>query len=115
MSAEPWKEFWDDLGVASLRFADVGLAPEASDKEIWHLCQARELVLLTGNRNARGSDSLEQTIRHYNTATCLPVLTLANSDEVFHSRAYADRMIDRLLDFLMRIDALRGTGRLYLP
>jgi hypothetical protein len=30
-------------------------------------------------------------------------------------RDYADRVIDVLLDSSLRIDALRGSGRLYLP
>jgi hypothetical protein len=115
MSGEPWKEFWEDVKVPSLKFSDVGLAADARDNTVWHLCQAEQLVLITGNRNARGPDSLQETIRLHNTDNSLPVLTLADDQQVFHSRAYADRVIERLLDFLDRIELLRGTGRLYLP
>jgi len=115
MSGEPWQEFWEDLRIPALQFPDVGLAPDVGDSAVWHLCQTQELVLITGNRNARGPDSLEATIRRHNAASCLPVLTLADPEQVFHSREHADRVIDRLLDFLTRVDDLRGTGRLYLP
>jgi hypothetical protein len=115
MAAEPWQEFWHELQIPSLRFADVGLAVDAIDSRIWRVCQAEELVLLTGNRNARGPDSLQETIRLHNSPTCLPVLTLADPQRLFHSREYVDRVIDRLLDYLERIEDLRGAGRLFLP
>jgi hypothetical protein len=115
MAGEPWKEFWEHLQIPFLKFADVGLPPGASDRVVWNLCQAQEMILITGNRNARGPDSLQETIRQQNTETSLPVLTLADPQHVFHSRAYADQVIDRLLDFLGRIESLRGTARLYLP
>jgi hypothetical protein len=34
----------------------------------------------------------------------LPVFTIANVPHLRHSRDYTNRVIDRLLDFLMRID-----------
>jgi hypothetical protein len=43
------------------------------------------------------------------------VFTIADAERVRHSREYADRVIASLLDALLRIDSLRGTGRLYLP
>jgi hypothetical protein len=43
------------------------------------------------------------------------VFTIANLPQLRASRQYADRVIDKLLDALLRIDALRGTGRLFLP
>jgi hypothetical protein len=45
----------------------------------------------------------------------LPIFTIADVPHLRASQAYAHRVIDRLLDSLLRIDALRGTGRLYLP
>jgi len=115
MSAEPWREFWEDAKVPYLHFTDVGLALDAPDDEVWRTCQNSDLVLITGNRNARGVHSLHETIRLNNTSTSLPVLTLADSQRIFHSRSYADQVIDRLLDYLERIEDLRGTGRLFLP
>jgi hypothetical protein len=115
LQAEPWKLFWDDLRLPCFHFADVGLAPAATDTEVWELCQQRQLVLITDNRNQNDPDSLEMTIRTRNTPLSLPVLTIANVPHLRHSPEYADRVIDRLLDFLMRMDGLRGTGRLFLP
>ena len=47
--------------------------------------------------------------------TSLPVLTIADPRRVTHDPAYADAIASRLLDFLERIESLRGTGRLFLP
>src|SRR5437867_3281606 len=55
------------------------------------------------------------TIQQRTTATSLPVFTIGNVSHLRYSRQYADRVIDKLLDALLRIDALRGTGRIYLP
>lgn len=115
MQAEPWKLFWDHLQLRYARFADVGLLSESLDSLVWETCQREELVLITDNRNKKDSDSLEATIQTRNTPTSLPVFTIANVPLVRKSREYADRIIDKLLDSLLRIDALRGTGRLYLP
>ena len=115
MQAEPWKLFWDYLHVQYVHFADVGLAPSALDSVVWETCQKEELVLITDNRNQQDLDSLEATTQTRNTPTSLPVFTIANVPHLRASRDYADRIIDKLLDALLRIDALRGSGRLYLP
>lgn|GEM_PF-3683551 len=36
MQAEPWSDFWNELGLTLRRFDEVGLAPTASDVEIWY-------------------------------------------------------------------------------
>jgi hypothetical protein len=115
MSAEPWAEFWHDLGLRALRFEDVGLSVTATDLEVWDRCQAYELVLITGNRNLSGADSLEATMRQRNTPDCLPVLTIADVNKLNASKSYAEEVVETLLDYLQRIDSLRGTGRMYLP
>ena len=115
MRAEPWLIYWDHLALPYLHFDDVDLDPEALDSNIWRLCQERELILITDNRNKDGPDSLENTIQLYSTASSLPVFTVANAQQVLHSRQYADRVIEQLFEYLMRIDTVRGTGRLFLP
>jgi len=109
-----WKEFWEPLSLPHLTFGDLGLHPRTSDADIWHLCQREQYVLITGNRNQDGPDSLEPTLRIANNPTCLPVLTLSNPGRLLHSREYAVRAAVRLLDYLLNIDRVRGTGRLYL-
>lgn len=115
MRAEPWKLFWDYLNLQYVHFADVGLASSALDSLVWETCQLQELALITDNRNKHAPDSLEATIQARNTPTSLPVFTIANVPHLRVSRVYADRVIDKLLDSLLRIEMLRGTGRLYLP
>ena len=115
MQAEPWKLFWDFLQLQYFHFSDVGLVPDTVDSLVWEVCQKQELVLITDNRNKNDPNSLEATIQAHNTPTSLPVFTIANVPHLRASRAYADRIIDKLLDALLRIETLRGTGRLYLP
>lgn len=115
MQAEPWKLFWDYLHLQYFHFADVGLEPSALDSLVWETCQKEDLVLVTDNRNKNDLDSLEAAIQTRTTPTSLPVFTIANVPHLRASRDYADRIIDKLLDSLLRIDALRGSGRLYLP
>jgi hypothetical protein len=115
MQAEPWRLFWDHLQLRYVHFTDLGLTPDALDSLVWDTCQNGELILVTDNRNRKGSDSLEATIQAHNTPSSLPVFTIANVPHLRASRGYADRVIDKLLDSLMRIETLRGTGRLYLP
>jgi hypothetical protein len=115
MQTAAWRDLWDHLDIRAFRFADVGLAPDSSDWQVWQLCQQQQLYLLTNNRNDDGPDSLEATIRALNTNTSLPVFTLADADRVYHSKDYAERVIEALFDCLLRADSLRGVGRLYLP
>ena len=61
VQAEPWKLFWDDLGIQYRHFSDVGLAPEAADSLVWETCQQEELVLVTDNRNRPLSTLTELT------------------------------------------------------
>ena len=45
MNAEPWQEFWRDLGIALFHFESMGLSPTATDLEIWLRCQADGVAL----------------------------------------------------------------------
>jgi hypothetical protein len=115
MQSPSWAGLWTDLGLVFKRFNDVGLSPTSSDREIWLTCQAEQLALITDNRNHDSPDSLEATIRQHNQANSLPVFTIADLDKFQTSRAYAERVVEGLYDYLSRIDELRGVGRLYLP
>jgi hypothetical protein len=111
----PWDEFWREAECELLTLADLGLAEDAVDSQIWRACQEEEIALITGNRNAEGPESLEVTIRQHNHEQCLPVLTLADPDRIIRDRLYAERVVERLLGVLFDLQNLRGTGRLYLP
>lgn len=115
MQAEPWALFWNHLHLTYSHFVDCKLALDAADSLVWETCQKEELALITNNRNKLDDDSLEATIRARNTPSSLPVFTISNIPHLRASREYADRVIEKLLDSLLRIDTLRGTGRLYLP
>ena len=112
---EERREFWHHLNLAVLDFEDLGLASDASDREVWERCQRRDVILVTANRNADVPDSLEATIRSRNTPDSLPVLTLANVERIRRDRQYAAEVSDRLLDYLFSIEEFVGAGRLFLP
>lgn len=113
---QTWRqEVWEFLGLASVSFTDLDLLPDASDREVWELCQREQIVLITANRNDDGPESLEATIQQHNTPQSLPVFPLANDQRVLRDRPYAERVADRLLETLFDIDSYRGTGRIYLP
>jgi hypothetical protein len=111
----PWLELWRELDCALCTFADFNLTRAATDAAIWHACQDNHVLLITGNRNADGAESLEATIRQHNVPECLPVLTLADPDRILRDMPYAESVVAHLFDVLVDVDVLRGTGRLYLP
>jgi hypothetical protein len=115
LATDPWREVWEDLNLPLRNFGDFNLSRDAQDAAIWEVCQREQLILLTENRNAEGPDSLEETIRTRNRPDSLPVFTLANAQHFLHSKAYAERVVWRFLDYLIDIEKNRGTGRLYLP
>jgi len=112
---EEWAAFWAHLGLRVVSFADLGLPANSADLLVWQRCQDEELVLLTGNRNNEGPESLEATIRTLGTPASLPVFTIGTANRVLQERAYAERVVERLIDYLLDIDKYRGAGRLYLP
>jgi hypothetical protein len=92
---------WNDLEMSTVTFEDLGLARNASDAELWRVCQREQVVLITNNRNADDPDSLEMIIRKENRADCLPVFTFANNDHVAADREYAERTAISLLEYLI--------------
>jgi hypothetical protein len=115
MMAEPWKLYWDYLQLQYLHFADAGLSIESPDLLVWTTCQEQGLVLITDNRNQDSRDLLESAIRGGTTASSIPVLTIADVQKFRHSREYVDRVVERVLEALLQIDTLLGTGRLFVP
>ena len=111
----PWDEFWRESHCQLLAFADLDLAENHTDLRVWEMCQEHGIVLITGNRNAEGPESLEMTLRQHNNPRCLPVLTLADQDRIMRDRAYAETVVETLLGILFDLDNLRGTGRLFVP
>ncbi len=111
----PWVGLWRELECVLCTFEDFDLSEDATDATIWQTCQDYDILMITGNRNAEGPESLEMTLRQWNTPDGLPVLTLADPDRIQHDCRYAEAVVERLFDILIDPGALRGTGRLYLP
>ena len=114
-SSVEWNSIWAESGWRFTSFPALGLTQDAPDSLIWHTCQNESLVLVTGNRNQRGEDSLEATLRDCITPRSLPVVTFANPDRILRERHYAELAAERLLDYLLNIEDHRGVGRLYAP
>jgi hypothetical protein len=115
MQTLAWRDLTVALDVTLRTFRDVGLDPATSDDVVWQFCQSNGYYLLTSNRNEESKDSLEATIRREGTFTSLPVFTLPLPDRVYFSPDFLERVVEKLLDYMLYADNIRGAGRLYVP
>ena len=113
--SDEWREIWLSLNLTIRTFAELSLESSASDAEIWQVCQRKQIVLITGNRNKTGADSLEETIRVHGTPTSLPVLTIAAEAGPGQPHDMPTVSLNRCCNTLLDIDNVRGAGRLWLP
>ena len=95
-------------------FREIGLPLASTDRTIWRFAQAHGMLLLTGNRNMDGANSLEQTIREENNANALPVITIARLDRIVE-RDYREACVTRLAEIGLYLDNYIGTGRQFIP
>ncbi|NJK67337.1 MAG: DUF5615 family PIN-like protein [Microcoleus sp. CSU_2_2] len=108
-------EGWLELApLRFISFEEVGLSIDSSDRIVWRFAQANQMILLTANRNMKGLDSLEQTIREENTSTSLPVVTIGNLDRL-DERNYRERCAARLVELALEIEQYRGVSRIFIP
>jgi hypothetical protein len=106
---------WVEMGLLRLvTFQELSLAVDTSDREVWRFAQERGMLLLTGNRNMTGEDSLEQAIRDENRLDSVPVVTIANLDRVVEG-PYREECATRLASICLDIDSYLGVGRVYIP
>lgn len=110
-----WLELRNYLNIRFVHFEEAGLGRETKDDVVWRFCQENQYYLLTANRNQESDDSLEATIRREGNADSLPVLTLADAERIFQSIDYLDRVVERLLEYLLYAENYRGACRLFLP
>lgn len=110
-----WREVWDAIGIVAHTFESLGISRAMPDDQLWAMCQRDGLILLTANRNLEGPESLEATIRSRATAMSLPVVTLADPVRLLKDSIYAERAAIQLMELLLDIDRMKGTGRVYLP
>lgn len=111
MGGEGWLKL---LEIPMLTFRDVGLPINSSDRSVWRFAQEKHLILLTGNRNSEGEDSLEQTIRNENTPSSLPVVTIGMVSRM-EERAYREQCAERPVEIVLNIENYLGIGRIYIP
>jgi predicted nuclease of predicted toxin-antitoxin system len=109
--AEGWLDL---LSIRFLTFQEVGLPMDSSDRIVWQFAQTNQMILITANRNMKGDDSLEQTIREENTPTSLPILTLGNPDQ-FDESSYRQKCATRLIEIFLDLDNYMGVGRIFIP
>jgi hypothetical protein len=110
-----WNEFWLDAACNIEYRERLQIADSIPDADLWRLCQERGIVLLTGNRNAEGEDSLEATIRREGKPGSLPVFTIADPRRLMRDRDYAELVAILLIERLHDLDILRGAGRQFVP
>lgn len=111
LSLEGWLDL---LPLRLVTLHDVGLSHDSSDREVWRFAQTHELVLLTANRQMRGADSLEITIRQENRADSLPVVTVGNVARLVNQK-YRVQCAVRLVEIALDIESYLGAGRVYIP
>ena len=76
--------------------------------------RAQGMILLTHNRNMKGEDSLEQTIREETAPTALPVLTIGRVERL-RERSYRERCAVRLVEIGLDVEKYLEIGRIYIP
>jgi hypothetical protein len=111
LSATGWLEW---LPLRLVRFADVGLPYDSTDRAVWRFAQASQMLLLTNNRNMEGVDALEQTIRDEGPMTALPVITLGRAERMSEG-TYREQCATRLLEIIVDLDDYRGVGQIFIP
>jgi hypothetical protein len=111
LAAEGWLALFP-LQVAT--FAQVGLPVDSGDRAVWRFAQAQGMILLTHNRNMKGEDSLEQTLREENTLTSLPIVTIGRVERL-REKSYRERCAIRLVEIAVEVENYLGTGRIFIP
>jgi hypothetical protein len=109
-----WVGLAATLAIEFIELKDIDLPADAPDGVVWLRSQEVGALLITGNRSS-GEGSLDQTIAAQGRPASLPVLTIGDPRRVIRDPAYARECVLSLLDFVDRIETLRGTGRLFIP
>jgi hypothetical protein len=111
LSTDGWLDL---LGIRFVTLREAGLAADTDDRTIWQFAQANQMLLLTANRNAKGENSLEQTIREEGNDRSLPVLTIGSLDRLIE-REYREQCSARIADVILYVENYLGVSRIYIP
>jgi hypothetical protein len=114
LESPEWVDLTATLELQFIELKDIELPTDAPDGAVWHRSQDVGALLITGNRSS-GEGSLDQTIVEQAGPESLPVLTIGDPRRVIRDPVYARECAISLLDFVERIETLRGTGRLFIP
>jgi hypothetical protein len=82
-----WREVWSALRLELKPFSELGLVPR-----------------FAGSNHYRKQSTLKPSRSKF-----------ADADRILESRPYAELVVERLLEIILDIENLRGTGRLYVP
>jgi hypothetical protein len=102
--ATGWLEL---VSIRLVPFEEFGLPGNVDDRTLWRFVQANQMLLLTENRNMKGADSLEQTIREEGTPQSLPVITIGNRNRLVQPD-YRHRCAERLVETVIDLENFRG-------
>lgn len=72
------------------------------------------MIFLTNNRNMKGRDSLEKTMREENKTDSLPIVTIGNVDRL-QERNYREQCVTKLAEIVVDLNDNLGRGRIYIP
>lgn len=114
LESPAWVDLTAALALQFIELKDVELPTDALDGAVWQRSQDVGALLITGNRSS-GAGSLDQTLAEQAGPESLPVLTIGDPRRVMRDPVYARECVISLLDFVERIETLRGTGRLFIP
>jgi len=114
-----WHGLWQPLQLQCFFFEDFGISRAAQDDDVWRFCQRESLVLLTGNRNRDGEQSLDAVIVRETSTITLPVFTIGSMQRISTDRIYLETVVIHLLEYLIDLkekpETLVGAGRIFLP
>ena len=109
------KDGWLEMvHMRLVTFADVNLPVDSTYRVLWDFDREHGMLLLTDNRNMKGEDSLEQTLREESTSDSLPVITIGSLDRMDES-AYREQCTHRLVEIVIDLDRYLGYSRLFIP
>lgn len=106
----------EPLHIKVLLFSDIQLPANASDEEVWQICQANGFYLLTGNRSAKdGEASLHAILGRLANDRSVPVITISSLERVLNDPAYCQACAESIARILSNAELYLGVPRLYIP
>jgi hypothetical protein len=110
------RQYLDWLNIDLIFFEDIGLHKNASDEEVWRLCQKNGYYLLTGNRSRKDeAASLHDILDTLADEHSRPVITIGNLNRVIHDKEYCEACARAIAEIVFNEVLYIGVPRLYIP